>query len=100
MSGKCQIRKSAGQVVRSLRLDAGSVDDRPPFLDFGLVQGAERFGCLLIARKDFLRKISKARTHVWICQRVDDRGVEIADNLLRRTLRHPHSMPDVKIEAR
>jgi hypothetical protein len=33
----------------SFRPDVGSLDDRPPFLDFGLVEGAERFPRLLVA---------------------------------------------------
>ena len=35
---------------RSLRLDAGGLDDRPPFLDLGLLKGVQRLGRLLIGR--------------------------------------------------
>src|SRR5262245_19989885 len=36
-----------------LRLDSGRLDDRPPLLDLGLLNGGERFGRLLLARGDF-----------------------------------------------
>ena len=32
----------------SLRREAGSLDDRPPFLDLGLVEGGEPFRRLLL----------------------------------------------------
>ena len=36
--------------TRSLAFDVGRLDDGPPFLDFGLLKGAERGRCLLVAR--------------------------------------------------
>src|SRR5262249_5651456 len=42
---------------RSLRLDTGLLDDRPPFLDLGLLKRGEPHGCLLLARKDFLAEV-------------------------------------------
>ena len=42
-----------------LRLDAGRLDDRPPLLDFGLMQSAECFWCLLVAWRDFAANSSK-----------------------------------------
>ncbi len=39
---------------RLFRLDARGFDDRPPFLDFGLLQSAECFWRLLFQRKNVL----------------------------------------------
>src|ERR1700737_5414748 len=41
----------------SFCLDASSPDDWPPFLDIGLLQCSERFGRLLIGRKNLLPEI-------------------------------------------
>src|SRR5262249_8127238 len=38
----------------SLRLDVGSLDDRPPLLCFSFVEGAQRIRRLLLARRNFL----------------------------------------------
>src|SRR5258708_36201648 len=38
----------------SIRLDVCGLDDRPPFLDGGTVQGTQRLRCLLIALWDLL----------------------------------------------
>ena len=43
------LRRSLQQAA-SLRFDASRLDDRPPFLDFGLLLCGERFGRLLVAR--------------------------------------------------
>ena len=36
--------------VQSFQLDVRRLDDRPPFLDFGLVEGGEALRRLLLAR--------------------------------------------------
>src|SRR5215212_7832530 len=41
-------------------LDARGLDDRPPFLNLGLVPGTERFGCPLFGRHHFLPEADKA----------------------------------------
>src|SRR5262245_4349028 len=45
------------------RLDARLLEDRPPSLDFGLVEGAECLRRLLLARRDFHAKARELRTH-------------------------------------
>src|SRR5688572_21339041 len=42
-----------------LSLDVRRLEDRPPLVDLGLVVGAQRFGGLLLARENLLRKIGE-----------------------------------------
>src|SRR4051794_25059375 len=47
-------------VARGLfTLDVRRLDDRPPFLDFGLLERRERFRCLLVAWENLLTQIRK-----------------------------------------
>ena len=64
-----------------LRSDARSLDDRPPLLDLGPLQATERFRRLLLPRWDFTTGTGEPPTHRWVCQSVDDRGVEFRDNV-------------------
>jgi hypothetical protein len=43
----------------SLRLDAGRLDDGPPLLDLGLMEGAQGLGRLLLAREYLLAKVGE-----------------------------------------
>ena len=54
--------------LRSMRfhLDIGSLDDRPPLLDLGLLVGGERGWCLLLAGRDHQPEIGQAFAHVCI----------------------------------
>src|SRR6516162_868513 len=47
----------------SLPLDPSRLDDGPPLLDVGLLQGAERFRGLLVARKELLPEIGEPLSH-------------------------------------
>src|SRR5258708_5127539 len=58
----------------SVRRDVGRLDDRPPFLDLGLLVGAERFGGLLVAWRNLLAQIGELLPHFRIRQRLHDRG--------------------------
>jgi len=49
-----------------LGLDVGRLDDRPPFLNLGLVVGAERGWRLLLGRKSVMPKFFEPRPHRWI----------------------------------
>jgi hypothetical protein len=42
------------------------LDDRPPFLYLGLLQGSQRFGRLLVGRKNLLTEIGETRAQAWI----------------------------------
>ena len=71
------------------RLDVGRLNDRPPFLELGLVQDGKRLGCLLVRREYLLAETGEARTHGRIGQRFYDRRVELVDHDLRRGFRRP-----------
>jgi hypothetical protein len=45
--------------MMSLRLDAGRLDDGPPFLDVGLLRGGQCLGRLLLAREKVQPKIAE-----------------------------------------
>src|SRR6516164_9759259 len=59
------------------RLDVGRLDDRPPFLDLGLVVGVEGVGRLLITRRDVLDRSCSCRPPGSVARldvgRLDDR---------------------------
>jgi hypothetical protein len=58
-------------IRRSFRLDACRLDDRPPFVDFGLLVAAQRFGRLLLHRKNLLCEVDKFFARLRIGQRFD-----------------------------
>ena len=49
--------------ARSLRLHARRLDDRPPFLDLGLLERREALGRLLLARRDVEPELGELRLH-------------------------------------
>src|SRR2546422_94000 len=75
------VRPRAGRRAL-LRLDVRRLDDRPPLLDFGLVEGAERLRRPLPGRENLLPEIGKPRTHRGIRQRFADGGIEPGDDVL------------------
>jgi hypothetical protein len=83
-----------------IRLDVGRLDDRPPFLDLGLVTGAKRFRRLLFARRDFLAHVGESLANGGIGKGIDDGGIELGDNVLGRPLGNPEPVPERKIERR
>jgi hypothetical protein len=50
-------------------LDAGGLDDRPPFFDFGFLEGVKRLRRLLVARIDFLGEIGEPLARLRITPR-------------------------------
>jgi len=56
--------------------DAGLFDDRPPLVDFGLVQGGEHLRRLLGGRENLLAKVVEARTHRRLGQGRDNGRIE------------------------
>jgi hypothetical protein len=65
---------------RSFSFDPSFLDDRPPFLDLGLLQGAKCLGCLLVARKNLLPEIGETALHCRISQGFDDGGIQLRDD--------------------
>src|SRR6516225_3402804 len=75
-------------------LDARSLDDRPPFLGLGLVEGMKRFRGLLVARKYLLADVGEPLAYRRVGERGNHRGVELCDDLLRRALGNPQPVPE------
>ena len=70
-------------------LDIGGLDDRPPFVGLGLLKCPQRIRRLLLARRRGDAEIGEALTRLLMRQRVEHRGIELRDNVLRRVLRRP-----------
>src|SRR5262249_34782132 len=83
-----------------LRIDAGGLDQRPPLLDLGPLECAERLWRLLLARRNVRAPPSKPRAHGGISERIDDGAVELGNYGLGRVLRRPQAEPDRGIEPR
>src|SRR6266850_7933393 len=78
----------------SLRLDACRFDDRPPFLDLSSLKSTKGVRCLVVAGRNLLDDFGKPLAHFRAGQRIDHRGIEPGDDVLRRTLRDPQPVPD------
>src|SRR5260370_42152756 len=85
--------------MRSVLRDASRLDDRTTLLDLGLLVGAERFRRELVWRRDHLAEIGESLAHGRIAQSVNDGGVELADDVLRRSLGRPDPIPGREIES-
>src|SRR5262245_35075307 len=97
------VHATSGRIAKAtslFRFDAGRLDDWPPFLDLGPVEGSKRLRRLLLARKDPLTEAREPRPHRWIAQRFDDSAVELGDRLLGCASGYPKPVPKRQIEAR
>ena len=84
----------------SIAPDAGRFDDRPPFLDLGLLKRGKPFRRLLLARCDVEAELREARAHRRIGERRDRRGVKLGDDVRRRALGRVEAEPARNVEAR
>src|SRR6202035_3549295 len=84
---------SSVKTAGSVRLDVGGLDHRPPFFDFGLLISAERLRRQLLARRDFNSLGFEFLPHTGVGQNADGGGVELGDDVLRRTLRREDRRP-------
>src|SRR3954464_1133560 len=82
----------------SFRLDTRSLEDWPPFLDLGLVEGGEAPRRLLLARGHIEPEIGEFLLPLGIGERLDHRGVELGDHLARRALRREEGEPAGDVE--
>src|SRR5688500_5687248 len=80
-------------VARSLRLDACGLDDRPPFLDFGLVEGRERFWRLLLGRRNVQSEFGEFCAHGWLREDLRHRATELEDDVPWRAPRREKAEP-------
>src|SRR5262245_53544141 len=78
--------------------DVRCLDDGPPLLDLGLVKGRERVWRLLLARDDMLAEVSQPLAHRQIGQPIQDRCIELADDILRRALGGANRIPNRGVE--
>jgi hypothetical protein len=60
----------------SLALDVCGLDDRPPLLNFGLLESTERLRSLLFARRDALSNVGKPLAHRRVSERFYRGAVE------------------------
>src|SRR5215831_5870973 len=67
-------------------------------LDLGLVKGRERVWRLLLARDDMLAEVSQPLAHRRIGQPIQDRCIELADDILRRAFGGPNRIPNRGVE--
>jgi adenylate cyclase len=77
----------------SFRLDPEFLDERPPFLDLGLLECGERFRRPLFAWENLIPDIGKPRWHRRIGQSLDGGRVQPVDYLLGRTFWRKKPLP-------
>src|SRR5262249_61049609 len=87
---------ATGQLIP---FEVRAFDDGPPLLDLGPVKGRECVWRLLLARDNMLTEVSQPLAHRRIGQPIQDRGIELADDILRRALGSPNRTPDRGVES-
>src|SRR5260370_26635190 len=99
--------RSARRALRTIRstwvslgLDVGRFDQRPPFLDLGLLMRGQRFCGLLLRWRNFLTEVSEPLAYRWVDERVHCGDRELADCFGRSAFRHPQSIPSRNIHTR
>ena len=83
----------------SLRLDAGRLDDGPPFRDLGLVEFGKVIRRQVLARCQHIALLGEPLADRRIIERADDRAVEFRDHVLRRAFRCEHRLPGLDVHA-
>ena len=61
----------------SLRLNPELLDERPKFLDTGLLQRAQCFRALLVVWNNLLPEIGQSRSRSGVSQSIDDGSIEL-----------------------
>src|SRR2546421_445932 len=80
---------TAGSCADSFRLEVCGLDDGPPLLDLGLLEGGERLRRLLLARRYVQAHVGDTLADAGIGERVDGRRVELGNGVLGRALGQP-----------
>src|SRR5205814_5304029 len=94
----CPVTNGDG-IPSSVRRDPRRLDDRPPFVDLGLLEGGQRLRRKLLARENILREIDQLLPDRWIGQRARGGTIELGDDVLRRALGRPQRVPEREVEA-
>src|SRR5262245_15650267 len=97
-SRACQEQSLMRSLDPSLRFDASRLDDRPPFLDLGLVESSQSLWRMLVVWHNLVAQLCKPPARHGVGQSRDDRRVELADHFPRRALRSPNRTPDRSVE--
>src|SRR5258708_988904 len=92
-TGHAKGGRTAGRVVL-LHLDAVGPDDRPPLVDFGLVEIVKRLRGQLGLVRDAHAQRRDALLHDRIGERLHHRAVELIDDVLGCALRRPQTVPE------
>src|SRR5216683_2987709 len=96
---RMSLRSCGLRATLSFALDVRRPDHRPPFVDLGLVEGGERLRRLLVTRRNLLPEIAEPRADRRLGERIDDRGVELADDIFRRAPRRKQREPAGDVHA-
>ena len=83
---------------RSLRADAGRLDDRPPLLDFGLLQRGERLRRLLLAGNNIVSELLEPLAQRCVAQSFDDGGIEFSNYRRWCSFGRPNRVPHRSME--
>src|SRR3954447_21875258 len=83
----------------SLAFDVGRLDDRPPLVGLRLLKRAQGVRRLLLARRRIDPEVGEALARLLARQRFEHRRIQPRDDLLRRILRRPQSVPKRRVEA-
>src|SRR5439155_25664410 len=78
----------------SFRLEVGRLDDRPTAFGLGFLERTQRFRRLLRERRDLDAKLLEALFHRGIGEGLHRRRIQPGNDLLRRILGYPKSVPE------
>ena len=81
-------------MVNLFRFDVRRLDDRPPLLSLGLVEGVKRFWSLPIAREYLLADVGEPFAYRRVSERGNHRRIKPCHDFLRRTLGNPQPVPE------
>jgi hypothetical protein len=80
-------------VTASLYLNPELLDDRPPFLGISFLERTQCLGCLSLPRENLRTYFGKPRLYRRLGKSFYDRGVELADDILRRSFGSEETAP-------
>src|SRR5215813_1148002 len=98
-SNRSQAVPRRSEVAFSLGLDVRGLDDRPPFLDLGLVMSEQCFRRLSVTRGNVLAEVGEALLHEGVGQAFDHRSIEPDNAVLRCVFGDPEPVPERNVES-
>src|SRR5258705_1308106 len=85
--------------LRLFRLDVRCFDYRPPLLNIVLVKCPCPFRRALLVRWDFQTQLGEQSAYLRIDESLDDRAVELSDDVVARTFGSPKALPPRNVET-